>query len=222
MSTPETQPPKTAKTHALIRAVVDYGGLVVFVAAYFLRLRFVAAQAGAGWTLAIGGHGARDITAATVWLVIGSAAALLVGLIAERRVAPMPLIAGGFALVFGGLTLFLHDPRFIKIKPTAANLSFGVVLLAGLALRRNPLKWLLGEALNLPEVAWRQLSLRYALYFLFMAALNEAVWRTQSDAVWVLFRMPGLLVLVILFSLTQIPFMMKYLKTSEPPPPPTD
>lgn len=221
MSTSES-PTKPAKAHAVVRAVVDYGGLLVFVAAFFLRLRFVAVQGGLGWTIAAGGHGPRDITAATVWLVIGSAAALLVGLIAERRIAPMPLIAGGFALVFGGLTLALHDPRFIKIKPTAANLTFGVVLMGGLVLRKNPLKWLLGEALVLPEEAWRQLTLRYAVYFLFMAALNEVVWRTQSDAIWVLFRMPGLLILVILFSLTQIPFMMKYLKTSEPPPPPTE
>lgn len=221
MSTSEPKP-ASAKKHGLVRAIVDYGGLVVFVAAFFLRLRFVPAHTSFGWALAMGGHGPRDITAATLWLVVGSVAALLVGLIAERRIAPMPLIAGGFALVFGGLTLALHDPRFIKIKPTAANLSFGLALLVGLALRKNPLKWLLGEALVLPEDAWRKLTLRYALYFLAMAALNEAVWRTQSDATWVLFRMPGLLILVILFSLTQVPFMMKYVQTSAPPPPPTD
>jgi intracellular septation protein len=222
MPTDDAPKPKPAKAHAVVRAVVDYGGLLVFVAAFFLRLRFEAVQGGIGWTIAMGGHGPRDITAATVWLVIGSVLALLVGLVAERRIAPMPLIAGGFALVFGGLTLALHDPRFIKIKPTAANLTFGVVLLGGLVLRKNPLKWLLGEALVLPEDAWRTLTLRYAFYFLFMAALNEVVWRTQSDAVWVLFRMPGLLILVILFSLTQIPFMMRYMKTIEPPPPPTE
>jgi intracellular septation protein len=221
MSSPAPNP-SPAKSHALVRAVVDYGGLVVFVAAYFLRLRFVAVPGGLGWAVAMGGHGPRDLTAATLWLVIGSAVALLIGLVAERRIAPMPLIAGGFALVFGGLTLALHDPRFIKIKPTATNLSFGVALLAGLALGKNPLKWLLGEALTLPEAAWRQLTLRYAVYFLCMAVLNEIVWRTQSDAVWVLFRMPGLLILVVLFSLTQVPFMMRYLKSSETPPPPTD
>ena len=214
--------PKVSKAHGAIRLVVDYGGLAAFGLAYFLRLRFVAASNPLGWMLAAGGHGPRDLTAATWWLMGGSAASLLVGLIAERRVAPMPLIAGAFALVFGGLTLAFHDPRFIKIKPTVVNVVFGVALLTGVALRRNPLKWLLGETLALPEDAWRKLILRYAGYFLGMAALNELVWRTQSDAVWVNFHVWGQWICVILFSISQVPFMMRYMKTNEPPPPPAD
>jgi intracellular septation protein len=214
--------PKASKAHGAIRLVVDYGGLAAFGLAYFLRLRFVAASNPLGWMLAAGGHGPRDLTAATWWLMGGSAASLLVGLIAERRVAPMPLIAGAFALVFGGLTLAFHDPRFIKIKPTVVNVVFGVALLTGVALRRNPLKWLLGETLALPEDAWRKLILRYAAYFLGMAALNELVWRTQSDAVWVNFHVWGQWICVILFSISQVPFMMRYMKTNEPPPPPAD
>lgn len=214
--------PKASKAHGAIRLVVDYGGLAAFGLAYFLRLRFVAAANPIGWMLAAGGHGPRDLTAATWWLMGGSAASLLVGLIAERRVAPMPLIAGAFALVFGGLTLAFHDPRFIKIKPTVVNVIFGVALLAGVALGRNPLKWLLGEALALPEDAWRKLILRYAGYFLAMAALNELVWRTQSDATWVNFHVWGQWICVILFSVSQVPFMMRYMKTNEPPPPPAD
>lgn len=213
---------ETQKTHGLVRAVVDYGGLVAFAAAYFLRLRFVAGGGPFGYALAMGGHGPRDLTAATWWLVGGSLVALAVGLVAERRLAPMPLIAGAFALVFGGLTLALHDPRFVKIKPTAVNLVFGVALLGGLALNRNPLKWLLGEALTLPDEAWRTLTFRYAIYFLGMAALNEIVWRTQPDAVWVLFRVPGLWICVVLFSISQTPLMMRYMKTGEAPPPPAD
>lgn len=218
----EAAPTPGRRNHAAVRAVVDYGGLVAFVAAYFLRLRFVAAQNGLGWALAVGGHGPRDLTGATWWLVGGSALALAVGLLAERRLAPMPLIAGGAALVFGGLTLALHDARFVKIKPTAVNLFFSAALFGGLLLRRNPLKWLLGEALALPEEAWRKLTFRYALYFFAMAVLNEVVWRTQSDAVWLLFRVPGLWVCVVLFSLSQAPLMMRYMKTSEAVPPPTD
>jgi len=210
------------KAHSAIRAIVDYGGLAAFALAYFLRLRFVAASNALGWTLAVGGHGSRDLTAATWWLVAGSAVALLIGLIAERRVAPMPLIAGGFALVFGGLTLALHDPRFIKIKPTGVNLLFGLALLIGAAMKRNPLKWLLGEALTLPDEAWRKLTFRYAVYFLGMAVLNEIVWRTQTDAIWLIFRTAGLWICVVLFSLSQAPLMMRYLKTNEAPPPPAD
>jgi intracellular septation protein len=214
--------PKTSKTHGAIRIVVDYGGIAAFGLAYFLRLRFVAAANPLGWMLAMGGHGARDLTGATWWLTGGSVISLLVGLIAEKRLAPMPLIAGLFALVFGGLTLAFHDPRFIKIKPTVVNVVFGVALLIGMAMGRNPLKWLLGEALSLPDDAWRKLILRYAGYFLVMAALNETVWRTQSDAVWVNFHVWGQWICVIAFSISQVPFMMKYMKTSEPPPPPTD
>ena len=132
------------------------------------------------------------------------------------------MIAGGFALVFGTLTLVFHDPNFIKIKPTASNLAFSITLFIGLWLKRNPLGWLLGDALPLPDEAWRKLTLRYALFFLAMALLNEIVRRTQPEPVWVLFRMPGLIVLAVLFSLTQVPFMMKYLRTVEAPPPPTE
>jgi intracellular septation protein len=210
------------KLHPYVRAVVDYGGLAAFILAYFLRLRLVSGGPLLGWSLAIGGHGPRDLVAATWWLVGGSAVSLLVGLVAERRIAPMPLIAGGFALVFGGLTLFFHDPRFLKIKPTATNLVFAAALFGGQMLGRNPLKWMLGEAIALPEEAWRTLTLRYGCFFLSMAALNEVIWRTQPDAVWVVFRMPGLWILAVLFSLTQTPLMMKYLHTHQPPPSPSE
>jgi intracellular septation protein len=217
----QPSPARRGRSHAAVRLIVDYGGIAAFGAAYFLRLRFVAGGP-FGWTLAWGGAAPADLIAATGWLVAASAIALAVGLAAERRLAPMPLIAGGFAFIFGGLTLALHDVRFTKIKPTAVNLVFAAALLAGLALRRNPLKWLLGEALALPEAAWRSLTLRYALYFAAMAALNEAVWRTQSDWVWVEFHTIGQWIFVILFSVAQIPFMMKHLKAQQPPPPPTD
>jgi intracellular septation protein len=212
----------TSRYHGLVRALVDYGGPAAFVIAYFARLRFVAASGWLPWTLAVGGHGTRDFTGATWWLVGGSALALLVGIVAERRVAPMPLIAGAFALVFGGLTLFFHDPRFVKVKPTVTNLCFAVALLGGLAMGKNPLKALLGEALPLPDEAWRKLTVRYSLFFLAMAGLNEWVWRTQSDAHWVLFRMPGLWILALLFSFTQVPLMMKYLHSHQAPPTPTE
>ncbi|MBB3892575.1 intracellular septation protein [Phenylobacterium haematophilum] len=189
-----------------VRGVVDYGGLVAFLIGFFLNR-------GGGMT------SQEALVQATWWLVGGSLLGLVVGFVFEKRIAPFPLIAGGAALVFGGLTLFFHDVRFVKLKPTVMNTLFGVALLGGLVLRKNPLKLLLGDAVKMPDVGWRKLTLNYGLFFLALAALNEFVWRTQPDDVWVVFRFPGLLILTVLFGFAQVPLMMKYAKTDEPPPP---
>jgi intracellular septation protein len=122
----------------------------------------------------------------------------------------MPLLAGGAALVFGALTLVFHNPVFLKMKPTFMNLAFATALFIGLALKRSPLKMMLGEALEMSDAAWRSLTWRYAFFFLFVAGLNEAVWRTQPDSIWVPFRFPGLLILTFAFSLAQTPFFMRH------------
>lgn len=192
----------TAQARHWVRWFVDYSALIVFFAAFFAT--------------------GRDMTKATWVLVAGSAVALAVGLAVERRLAAFPLIAGAAALVFGGLSLLFDDPRLLKIKPTVMNAIFAVALLGGLALRKNPLRLLMGEALEMPEAAWRRLTLNYALFFLGCAALNEAVWRTQSDSVWVVFRFPGLLILTLIFSIAHAPFLMKYVRAQDLPPPPTE
>lgn len=184
-----------------VRYFVDYAALVAFLAA------FVAT---------------RDLTQATWALVIGSALALAVGLAIERRIAPFPLIAGGAALVFGGLTLIFDDPRFLKMKPTIMNGIFGAILVGGLVMGKHPLKLLLGEAFEMPEATWRRLTVNYALFFFALAALNEAVWRTQPDEIWVAFRFPGLMILTVIFSFAHAPLLMKYARTGELPPPPTE
>jgi intracellular septation protein len=183
------------KTRSQVRAAVDYGGLAVFLIAYVIS---------------------RDLVQATWWLVAGSAAALVLGFAIERRVAPMPLIAGGAALLFGSLTLVFQDPRFIKIKPTIMNLLFGLVLLGGLALKRNPLRLLMGEALHMSEAVWKVFTLRYGIFFLCVAVLNEFVWRTQPDGIWVVFRFPGLILLTLAFSLSQTPLIMRGMREVEP------
>ena len=165
----------------------------------------------------------RDPLKATGALVAASAVALIVGYVLERRIAPMPLVAGGAALVFGGLTLLLKDERIIMMKPTFVNIGFAAFLLGGLALKRNPLKALLAGSIHLPDRAWVSLSLRYAGFFLLSAALNELVWRTQTPMTWAWFRFPGLLVLTIAFTAAQLPFMMRHARTAEEaPPPPAD
>lgn len=184
--------PLSDKTRTLIRSGVDYAGPLAFLVGYLVT---------------------RDMLSATWALVGASAIALAVGYGVERRIAPMPLFAGLAALIFGGLTLYFHDPRFVKIKPTAINTILGLTMLGGLALKRNPLKALMGEALKLPDAAWRTLTLRYGLFFLCVAVLNEAIWRTQPESIWIWFRMPGLQILSLVFSLTQLPLMMKHIQT---------
>ena len=181
---------------------VDYFALAAFLAGYFMS--------------------GRDLQQATWALVAGSAAALVVGFVVERRLAPFPALAGGAALVFGGLTLVFHDARFLKVKPTVMNLVFAALMFGGLALRKQPLKLLLGEAFEMPDAAWRKLTLRYGVFFTALAALNELVWRTQSEQTWVLFRFPGLMIITLVFSLTQAPLLMRYVKGGEAPPPPVE
>ena len=195
------QPPPSS--NGVVRAVVDYGGLAVFLAAYFV----------AKLVLKEGGNAA--LLTATWGLVGGSAVALVVGLAVEKRIAPLPLFAGLAALIFGGLTLVFHDPRFVKIKPTAINIALAGIMLIGTAMGKNPLKSLFAGALHLSTQGWRTLTIRYGIFFLVMAGLNEFVWRTQPDSVWILFRFPGLQVLSLLFALTQVPMMMKDMKALE-------
>ena len=181
--------PLSDKTRSLIRSGVDYAGPLAFLLGYLIT---------------------RNLLTATWALVGASGLALIVGYVVERRIAPMPLFAGLTALIFGTLTLVFHDTRFVKIKPTVINAVLAGVMLGGVWLKKNPLKALLGDALKLPDPAWRTLTLRYGVFFLFTAILNEAVWRTQPDGVWIWFRMPGLQILALVFSLSQVPLMLKY------------
>jgi intracellular septation protein len=178
-----------------LKAAVDYLGPAAFFLGFFL--------------------GGRNLLGATFWLVGGSAVALLLSLAVVRRIPPMPLIWGGAALLFGSLSLIFHDPVFVKMKTTFVDLALAAALFIGLQLGRNPLKLMMGEALKLTDAGWRTLTLRYAAFFVAMAVLNEVIWRTQPDAVWVVFRMPGLLILAALFAVTQLPMMMKDMKAAE-------
>ena len=186
-----------------VRWFVDYAGLVVFL------ITLVAT------------HSA--ITAS--WAIVGgSVLALLVGLVFERRLAPMPLVTAVLGLIFGGLTIFFHDERFIKVKPTILYTAFGLFLITGALRGKNPLKVLMGDAFHLPDAVVRTLTLRYALFFFALAIANEAVWRTQSTLTWGFFKFPGTPILIFLFALSQTPLMMKHMPDDEAADanPPTD
>lgn len=193
-----------SRARANIRQAVDFGALLAFMAAYAVN-RFLRDL-----------DGQEALVQATWVLVFASLLALAVGWLMEKRLAPLPLLTGGFALIFGVLTLLFHDPMLLKIKLTIQNGLLAVVLLGSLPLRRYPFKYLLGEAIRITDAGWRGLTLRYGLYFGVVALVNEAVWRTQSDDTWVAFR-GGLWIASAAFGVWQVFFIMKHLIRDEEP-----
>ncbi len=140
--------------------------------------------------------------------------ALTVSLVATyaltRKLPMLALVTGFFVLVFGGLTLILQDELFIKLKPTIVNLLFGLILLGGLMAGKSFLKTLLDQGFPMQDKGWRVLTLRWGIFFLVLAVLNEVVWRNFSTDMWVNFKVFGIMPLTILFSLTQLPTMLRY------------
>ena len=180
-----------------LRPLVDYGPLVAFLIAYWRG----------------------DLMTATLAIMAATAVVLVVSFAVERRIALMPLITAVVVGVFGGLTIALQDESFIKMKPTIVQAIFGTVLLGGLAFGRPLLKPLMSSAWQMDDRGWRLLTLRFGLFFFVMAALNELVWRTQSNDVWVNFKVFGIMGLTLVFALAQAPLMKRYQTpdtTSEP------
>jgi intracellular septation protein len=127
-----------------------------------------------------------------------------------RRFPIMPIVTAVIVLVFGALTLYLHDETFIKLKPTIIYVMFAVVLLAGLATGRPLFQIVLDGAFHMQEEGWKKLTLNWALFFLAMAVVNEFVWRTFTTDQWVAFKTFGFLPLTLIFAISQAPIMAKY------------
>jgi intracellular septation protein len=176
------------QTPRWLRPAVDYGPLAAFFLAYVLY----------------------GLMAATAAVIVASLAALVAAWAIERRVPLIPLITAAVVGVFGGLTLWLHDETFIKMKPTIVQLLFAAILLGGLLFKRSLLKPLLGTMMPpMKDSAWNQFTLRYALFFVAMAGLNELLWRTQTTDLWVTFKVFGLPVITVLFIVSQLPFIQR-------------
>jgi intracellular septation protein len=142
--------------------------------------------------------------------------ALAVSYALTRHLPIMPLVTAIVVVVFGGLTLVLHDELFIKVKPTIIYVLFGGVLLGGLAFGKSLLGIVFDSVFHLTEEGWRKLTLRWALFFLALALANEIVWRTQTTNVWVDFKVFGVVPLTFLFAALQYPLLHKY-AAPEPP-----
>ena len=171
-----------------LKLVLDIGPLVLFFAA---NARF-------------------GIFTATAVFMVAILAALTVSYAMTRHLAVMPLVTAVIVLVFGGLTLLLHDELFIKLKPTIIYVLFGATLVGGLAFGKPLLGMLFDSVFQLTEEGWRKLTWRWALFFFALAILNEAIWRTQTTDFWVSFKLFGVVPLPFLFAALQVPLLTKY------------
>jgi intracellular septation protein len=150
------------------------------------------------------------IFVATATFMIAVLAALAASYVLTRHLPIMPVVTAIIVLVFGGLTLLLHNDTFIKVKPTILYALFGAVLLGGLFFGKSFLGIIFDSLFHLTEEGWRKLTLRWAIFFFALAVLNEIVWRNTSTNVWVDFKVFGVLPLTVLFGALQFPLLKKY------------
>ncbi len=147
---------------------------------------------------------------ATSTLIATTLLCLVISYVIERKIAVTPLITGIVVTIFGALTLILHDNTFIKMKPTFINLLFATILCGGLIYKKPLLKPLLQSALSLTDTGWRQLTYRWMLFFIFLAATNEVIWRNFDEAFWVNFKVFGMMPLTLIFMAFQYPLIKRH------------
>ena len=174
-----------------IKFITDFGPLLVFFTIYFKN--------------------DNDLKLAIPPFIIATLIALVVVYFLERKIPIVPLTSGILITLFGGLTLYFDNKIFFYMKPTIINLLFAFVLLFGQYITKKPLlKIFFQNSLHLKDEGWNKLNYRWIYFFIFIAILNEIVWRTQSEVFWVNFKVWGLLPITFLFTVSQVPLINKY------------
>jgi intracellular septation protein len=229
----------TTKSHdGRIRALVDYGPLALFFIANFLLPAEVARRIVDAFTGTLSGMGRLEallmarVIVATAVFVIASAVALIIAKTKLGRVPPMLLISAGLVIVFGGLTMYFRDPRFIQMKPTIVYFIMAATLGFGLATGRPLLETVLGGVYpGLTPLGWRKLTVNWTIFFAVMAVLNEAVWRGAGTAfgetkgwdLWTIYKVWIVIPATFLFAIANVPMLMRHglrLGDEAPPIPP--
>ena len=176
---------------SFIKFLTDFGPLLIFFIFYY--------------------KSGLDLSVAIPPLIIATLVALAIVYILEKKIAPMPLIGGILITFFGGLTLYFNNPIFIYMKPTIINILFALVLIFGKFFSQEPLlKKMLQNSIKLLDEGWMKLNNRWILFFLFLAILNEIVWRTQTEEFWVNFKGWCLLPITFVFTAFQVSLITKY------------
>tara|TARA_B110000438_G_scaffold266999_1_gene281474 strand:+ start:6318 stop:6866 length:549 start_codon:yes stop_codon:yes gene_type:complete len=175
----------------IIKFVADFGPLLIFFIIYF--------------------NNENDLKLAIPPFIIATLIALVVIYFLEKRIPMVPLMSGILISFFGGLTLYFDNKIFFYMKPTIINILFASILFFGKYFTQKPLlKIFFQNSLNLEDDGWTKLNYRWIIFFLFIALLNEIVWRTQTEIFWVNFKVWGLLPISFLFAISQVPLINKY------------
>jgi len=183
-----TKPEKDSEQSVAAKLLIELGPLLVF----------------------FGVNAAYGIFAGTGAFMAATVLSLSLAWWLYHKVPVMPLVSAVIVLAFGGLTIYLQDDTFIKLKPTIVYTMFAILLVAGLFARKPVLALLFGPVFNLTDEGWRKLTLRWAVFFIAMAVLNEYVWRNYSTDTWVTFKAFGFLPITFLFAMAQVPLMQRY------------
>ena len=175
----------------LVKFITDFGPLLVFFVIYF--------------------RNEQDLKIAIPPFIVATLIALLVMYILEKKLPMVPLISGILITLFGGLTLYFDNKIFFYMKPTIINIMFAGILFFGRYFTEKPLlKVFFKTAFKLEDEGWKKLNTRWIFFFIFVALLNEIVWRTQTEAFWVNFKVWGLLPISFIFAASQITLINKY------------
>ena len=176
---------------SFLKFITDFGPLLIFFTIYY--------------------KSDNNLSAAILPLIISTLIAVAIIYLVEKKIPYVPLIGAVVISLFGGLTLYFDNPIFIYMKPTIVNLIFAAILLVSKSFfNKNFLKFFLQTAFQLNEEGWGKLNSRWAYFFIFLALLNEVVWRTQPETTWVNFKVWGMLPIKIIFTAMQLPLINKY------------
>ena len=176
---------------SFLKFITDFGPLLIFFIVYY--------------------KSGKDLTAAIPPLIIATITAVALVYFIEKKIPYVPLIGGIVITLFGGLTLYFNNPIFIYMKPTIVNLIFACVLIvSNILYKKNFLKIFLQSAFQLDDIGWNKLNFRWAYFFIFLAFLNEVVWRTQPEVIWVNFKVWGILPITFIFTVIQVPLINRH------------
>ena len=176
---------------SFLKFITDFGPLLIFFTIYY--------------------KSGNNLKAAIPPLIISTLIAVAIMYVVEKKIPYVPLIGAVVISLFGGLTLYFDNPIFIYMKPTIVNVIFALILIVSKVFyQKNFLKLFLQTAFQLNEEGWNKLNFRWAYFFIFLAILNEIVWRTQPETTWVNFKVWGMLPITIIFTAMQVPLINKY------------